>query len=91
MEGKIVGKKLIHLGYVYIRSGKPVPGKSVYWECPRLKSKSCKARAVTLTHEEGNVVVTKHSDHEHPPDQETCKALEVLTGMKRTPSKLPPL
>lgn len=81
--GKIVGNKLQHRGFVYTRSRKQILGEPSYWECTRLRrSKSCRARAVTLG-DGAEVEVTKFSSHEHPPDQEQCQADQVMERMKR--------
>lgn len=81
--GKIVAKKLLHRGYIYIRSGNS-DGESCYWECTRLRrQKTCKARATTFGCEEGDVVMKKFGSHEHPPDHEDCQAQEALNRMKR--------
>ena len=76
--GKIIENKLQHLGFIYLRSKKFIPGQSSYWECKRLRrSKSCKARAVSIG-DGDEVVVTKFGTHEHPPDEEECLADQAL-------------
>lgn len=82
MEPKIVDKKLLYQGYIFLRSGKSQPNKPTYWACRRLRSKTCKARAVTVG-EEDNLVVTKCGNHEHPPDREECEAEVVMNRLKR--------
>lgn len=82
--GKIIDKKLLHRGFIYVRSGNPEPGKSCYWECKRMRrSKSCKARAVTKDFEGEEVYVTKFGSHTHPPDHEETQAEEVMQRIKR--------
>lgn len=78
---KLVDKKLLYRGFVYLRSRVPEANKT-YWECKRLKSKTCKARAVTVG-EGSNLVVTRCGDHEHPPDREECEAEKVMNRLKR--------
>ena len=78
----IVDKKLLLQGYVFLRSRAPEPNKPTYWECRRLKSGACKARAVTVG-EGANLTVTKCGQHEHPPDREECEAEKVMNRLKR--------
>lgn len=85
---KVIDKKLLHRGYIYVRSGAPIPGKNTYWECKlKRRAKSCTARATTAP---GDVVtVLKFGKHSHPPDHEECRAEEVLESMKRQAANNP--
>ena len=44
---RIIGSKLVHEGYIYTRSKKPINGKN-YWDCQKLREKLCTSRMVTI-------------------------------------------
>ena len=71
-------------GYMYCRGKKPV-GNTNYWECKKLRSKECTARAITST-TNGVVTVLKgpnESQHSHPPNREVNEAEKIKLVMKR--------
>lgn len=68
---------MLYLGYVFVRSGQPT-GRTVHWECTRLRKRGCSARATTV----GNFV-KKCGDHLHPPDREQTEAEELQFKMKQ--------
>ena len=72
-------------GYMYCRSKKPVGNKN-YWECKKLRSKECTARAITST-TNGVVTVLKgqnESQHSHPPNREVNEAEKIRLRLKRS-------
>lgn len=73
-EPKIVNKKLLLGGYVYVKS-RDVGGKS-YWDCKLVRRGQCKARAITSMRG-GTIYVEKgagNSPHLHPSSPEACRA-----------------
>lgn len=64
---KIIDKKLLLDGFVYLRS-RP-RGPKTYWDCNRLRRGECTARAVTTMHGD-EIIVLRNSSHTHPPNQE---------------------
>lgn len=74
-QAKVYGSKLILDGFVYHQSRKPAKGRC-YWDCNRLRRGECTARAITAEQSDPSavVIVYKQSEHEHPPDQEECRA-----------------
>lgn len=82
--------KLILDGFIYLRSRKA--GNRVYWDCKKLRSKECSARAVTLFSVDGEIVVIKgpgHAPHSHPPNREEAEAEVVLVNIKRKAEEHP--
>ena len=65
MNYKIFGSKLTIDGYMYVRSFKRKSPQ--YWNCVKLRSGKCNARAVTKQNPAGLIVVkgSKHSAHSH--------------------------
>ncbi|KAL6974725.1 hypothetical protein U1Q18_051383 [Sarracenia purpurea var. burkii] len=62
-------------------------GLKTYWDRRLVKQKTCKARAITTKcPNSAEIVVLKCGElnsHEHPPNQELCRAEEVRTAIKR--------
>ena len=82
-NAKIVGKKLFLDGYRYLKS-KFENGKQ-YWECQKLNTGHCRARAV-ITIINAEIVVIRGSEkskHDHPPNQEKAKAEIFRLRLKR--------
>ena len=78
---RIIGSKLVHEGYIYTRSKKPINGKN-YWDCQKLREKLCTSRMVTIGEGE-NVTVTKSKPHDHAPDRELAEAEVVQYNLKK--------
>ena len=66
-----------------------------YWDCRLVRSKECKARAITnIPTAGGTVVVYKGPDeskHSHPPNREKCEAKVAVAGMNRKVAEHPDL
>lgn len=79
MRAKIIGKKLLVDGYVYLRSS--VTEEKIYWDCNRVRNGHCTARAITNNPTlPTDVIVLKgpsESKHTHAPNQEEVKAQEI--------------
>lgn len=76
---KTVGKDLLLNGYMYIKSKQRYA--KTHWECIYVRSKLCKARAVT-TFIGGQLTVLKgprKSPHNHAPNQNTTSVDECVT------------
>lgn len=63
-------------------------GNKVYWDCQKVRSRECIRRAITAVPArlQDEVVVIKglsQLSHTYPPNQEQCKAEQVLQGIKR--------
>ena len=82
---EIQGKKLLLEGFVYLRSR--VTEAKIYWDCSRVRSGQCSARAITNNPAVPvNVVVFKGPDaskHSHAPNQEEVKVEKITTTLKR--------
>lgn len=90
---RIIDKKLCLDGYVYLRSRR-AKGKT-YWDCRRVRSGECNARAITndpLPEEELTVLRgPAESQHSHPPNREECAAETVTQTLKRKAREHPEL
>lgn len=87
---KIIGKKLLVDGFVYLRSR--VREEKSYWDCRRVRSRECKARAVSMPGVDGGIVVIRgpqESAHSHPPDQEECESEVHVHAVKRKAKEHP--
>ncbi|CAB0042382.1 unnamed protein product [Trichogramma brassicae] len=71
-------------GYVYVRSMSN--GNRVYWDCQKLRSKECRARAITIS-SHGTVTVVKGPEqdppHSHPPNREVAEAEKIKLTIKK--------
>ncbi|KAL6958760.1 hypothetical protein U1Q18_042395 [Sarracenia purpurea var. burkii] len=78
MEGKIIDKKLILNGFVYVKSKDEKNGPKTCWDCRLVRQKTCKVRAITTKRpNSAEIVVLKGGElnsHEYPPNQELCRA-----------------
>lgn len=71
-------------GFLYCRSF--VRDGSTYWDCMKLRSKECSARAVTELNPAGDVIVKKgprQSPHEHGPSRDAAEAERIKADIKR--------
>lgn len=85
----LVGGKLHIDGFMYLRSGAPKKGR-VYWECRKLRSGECTARATTsVPTDRGEVIVYRQSPHTHAPSREAVAAEEILQKVKRKATEHP--
>lgn len=83
-EPKVVGTKLLVDGFVYVRSR--VRDSKTYWDCRRLRSRECRARAVSMLAADGAVIVIRgplESTHSHPANEDECKSEEIVATLKR--------
>ena len=90
---RIETTKLILNGYMYVQSRRHK--ERLYWDCRLVRSKECKARAITNIHTVGGAVVVykdpDESKHAHPPNREKCKAEVAVAGIKRKAVEHPEL
>lgn len=86
---KIVDKKLLLDGYIYLKS-KTHKGKT-YWDCKRVRQRECTARAITMQVREEVVVLKgpRLSPHQHPPNREEAEAENVIRRLKRAAEEHP--
>lgn len=81
---KIIGKKLLYEGFIYLRSKKR--GAKTYWDCNRLRRGQCSARAITTMRGDEVIVRVTSSNkldpddpdeffsvHQHPPSHEESR------------------
>ena len=82
---EIKDKKLLVDGYIYVQS-RQGNGK-IYWDCRRVRSRECRARAITNEPAPGQVIVLlkgpQESKHSHLPNREQVKAVALTAGLKR--------
>lgn len=76
----IIGAKLLHRGFIYNRSRLGTQGKQ-YWDCQKLRTKECRARAISSGYGD-HVVLTQDPVHDHPPDRELAEAERVKFQLK---------
>jgi len=90
---KIIEKKFLLDGYVYLRSR--ATKNRVYWDCRQIRTDDCAARAITNNSVAGTDVIvykgTKLSEHAHPRNQEECAAEVDVDNMKRKAKEHPQL
>ena len=90
---KVIGKKLQIDGYMYVRSREAK--SKIYWDCRRVRSGECKARAITTApRDDGSVTVLKgpkESEHTHPPNREEAEAEKFVEELKEEAADHPEL
>ena len=82
---KIVGRKLVIDGFIYVRLRQR--GNQVNWDCQRVRAGECTACAVTVAtaHPLCHIVVVKGPTtalHSHVPNQAACKAEVIMQKIK---------
>lgn len=69
-------------GHIYVKC-RTRKGRT-YWDCRRVRSGSCRARAITDDPlDRTKITLIKTSPHQHPPDVDECAAEVVLESLKR--------
>lgn len=85
MNPEIVGNKLLLDGFLYNHCKYGNNGRR-HWEWQRIRSKECKARAITnFTSSTGNIVVYKGptiSPYAHPTNHDECEAERIKVSLK---------
>ena len=94
MERKFVSlTKCAIDGYFYRKNREEKRLSRAYWECNRLKTGECKARAITsLPNLAEQPIVYKgpeESKHTHPPNLEECRAENIKQNLKRRAEEHP--
>ena len=90
VQSRIVGKKLLSAGFVYLRS--KIENGKIYWECQKLRHGECRVRVITIDTLNGEIIFHKRAkdeDHTHFPNQEQCEAEEANYRMKRKADEHP--
>lgn len=79
-----LSERRLHVGgYMYIKSFERKG--STYWDCIRVRDKTCRARAVTSLDHQDNILVDKgpaQSAHQHPPNPEEVEAERIKARIK---------
>lgn len=92
MNKEIVGNRLFINGFVYYHS-RYINANRRHWECRRVRSKDCKARAITNRPAPGDELIIfqgpEQSEHEHPPNYDECRAEKVKLNLKRKAEEHP--
>ena len=90
---KIENNKLIIDGFVYVKSRTSKDHDKIYWDCRKVRSKECRARAITDVPAPGSAVVVLkgpvQSPHEHAPNRDECTAEVVMGRVKRKAAEHP--
>ena len=85
---QINDKTLYTQGYIFYQSKKSKDDLTTYWECNRLRLKTCKSRAIT-TIIARKVTLKKHGEHAHPPNFEESGAGLFKKQIKRKAVEYP--
>lgn len=90
-EATRIGEKRLGIdGFLYLYSFKRK--ESTYWDCTKVRTKECKARAVTSRNHRNEITVLKgpnESRHSHPPNRDQVTAEEIKIRIKEQAKEHP--